>query len=62
MGMKLPFTKYSVRPVLVVNVFVITRPHAILEAACFGHILLPLFGTAHAQFNDVTRNMFTTVA
>ena len=26
-----------VRPVLVVNVFLVTRPHAILEAACFGH-------------------------
>ena len=26
-----------IRPVLVVNVFLVTRPHAILEAACFGH-------------------------
>ena len=28
---------YNIRPVLVVNVFLVTRPHAILEAACFGH-------------------------
>ena len=28
-----------IRPVLVVNVFLVTRPHAILEAACFGHYL-----------------------
>ena len=26
-----------IRPVLVVNVFLVTRPHTILEAACFGH-------------------------
>ena len=26
-----------VRPVLVVNVFLVTRLHAILEAACFDH-------------------------
>ena len=25
------------RPVLIVNVFLVARPHAILEAACFGH-------------------------
>ena len=28
---------FVIRPVLVVNVFLVTRPHAILEAACFGH-------------------------
>ena len=27
----------DIRPVLVVNVFLVARPHAILEAACFGH-------------------------
>ena len=26
-----------IRSVLVVNLFLVTRPHAILEAACFGH-------------------------
>ena len=27
----------SIRPVLVVNVFLITHPHAIWDATCFGH-------------------------
>ena len=28
---------WNLRPVLVVNVFLVTCLHAILEAACFGH-------------------------
>ena len=27
----------SVRPVFVVNLFLVTRPHAVYWAACFGH-------------------------
>ena len=32
-----PSNVLLIRPVLVVNVFLVTRPHAILEAACFSH-------------------------
>ena len=40
---------YVVRPALVVNVFLVTCPHAILESVCFGHYL------ALHMFSSITK-------